>query len=141
MVAAVGSGLFALFLAKEALEDIVRDPRRALFVLGVASVFAMISWGSYRAAYHRTEPFVIPAQSTVTTAFDFSDNLAALFEPERRIYAMRHAKFATAFIDLNRHKTWDTKGPEARQAKRRFWIAAVLVVVAAVVMWLLGWSS
>lgn len=68
---------------------------RALVELGVGAVFALIGWGQARAVREQTAHLRAPPLSTVTNAFDFSDDQAPLFESRRFECTMRDARFAS----------------------------------------------
>lgn len=89
-------------------------------------------------AWWETRRYMVPRQTGVTLAFDFSPDLSDLLDPgQRRLYAMRDAAFAEAFTALNRDRVWQPD-PVAVRAERRVWIAcAVFLVVAALVAALL----
>jgi hypothetical protein len=60
-----------------------------------------------------------------------------MFEPERRVYTLRNARFGEAFIAVNRERIWDPASPQAQRAatKRSFAIAVFIVVAAGAIAW------
>jgi hypothetical protein len=68
----------------------------------------------------------VPPQTNVTRAFDFTDNEAQLFEPERRRYYIRNEMFAERFVALNTDRQWDARGSQATRAK---WLAIAVAIV------------
>lgn len=68
------------------------------------AAFALVAAGFAAAVCYQTRWRRVPPPTSVTEAFDFSDNLAGWFEPERRVYGMTPARFAQAVIDANRSR-------------------------------------
>jgi hypothetical protein len=96
--------------------------RLLMLVFGGASV-ALIA----RALWD-TRRYMVPRQTGVTLAFDFSPDISDLFDHrERRVYAMRDAAFAEAFTALNRDRVWQPD-PAAERAERRVWIVVAVFI-------------
>jgi hypothetical protein len=89
-------------------------------------------------AWWDTRRCMVPKQTAVTLAFDFSPDISDLFDHrQRRVYAMRDPAFAEAFAALNRERAWQAD-PAAERAEMRVWIVcAVGIVLAALVAALL----
>lgn len=90
-------------------------------------------------AWWDTRRYMIPRQTSVTLAFDFSPDVSDLLDHhQRRVYAMRDAAFAEAFAALNRDRVWQPD-PAAERAEMRVWIVcAVLLAIGALVAALLN---
>jgi hypothetical protein len=90
-------------------------------------------------AWWDTRRYMVPRQTGVTLAFDFSPDISDLLDHrQRRVYAMRDATFAEAFTALNRDRVWQPD-PGAERAEKRVWIVcAVLIVLGALAAALLN---
>jgi hypothetical protein len=132
------SALAALFCLKEALAH-PADTTGLAVMGGMALVFLLISYGSWRASRTATRRLRIPAQTSVTLAFDFSDDLSEIFDESRRLYAIRNERFATEFESLNRDRVWQPGAPNARaaRARRKVVYYAVAAIAIATTVW--GW--
>ena len=75
----------------------------------------------------------MPAQTDITKAFDFSDNLGNVVAGEHRVYAMRDDRFAEAFRAANASAVWTEERHAA--GRRREWVVTILVI-AALLAWL-----
>jgi hypothetical protein len=106
-----------------------------------AIAFLFVAWGIglLASAWYQSRRHMVPRQTSVTLAFDFSEDVAGLLDPgQRRIYAMREAAFAEAFTGLNRDRIW-CPNPAAEQREKWIWIAcAAFLVVGALVAMLLN---
>jgi hypothetical protein len=96
------------------------------------SVMALIFGGAGAAlvayAWWDTRRYMVPRQTSVTLAFDFSPDVSDLLDhSQRRVYAMRDAAFAEAFTALNRDRVWQPD-PAAERAEMRVWIACGVVL-------------
>jgi hypothetical protein len=92
-------------------------------------------------AWWDTRRCMVPRQTSVTLAFDFSPDVSDLLDHgQRRVYAIRDATFAEAFTALNRDRVWQPD-PAAVRAEKRVWmVCAVFLVIAALAAALLGAS-
>jgi hypothetical protein len=111
----------------------------AALLLALAAVFGSFARLQGRQAWQATSYLRIPAQSEVTRAFDFSDNVASAFEPPRFVCTVRDARFAAALRALNLEREWKRDSPSARAdrqaAIRKSWWMAGLVVGLALLAW------
>jgi len=100
----------------------------------VGLLFGSAAVGAIAYAWWGTRRCLVPRQTSVTLAFDFSPDVSDILDHSpRRVYAMRDAGFAEAFIALNRDRVWQPD-PTAVRAEMRVWIAcAVLLGVGALV--------
>jgi hypothetical protein len=132
------SALAVLFCLKEALAD-PTDTTGLAVMGGMALFFFLISYGSWRASRTATRRLRVPAQTSVTLAFDFSDDLSEIFDESRRIYAVRNEAFATEFESLNSARVWEPGAPVARvaRARRKVVYYAVAAIAIATTVW--GW--
>lgn len=78
----------------------------------------------------------VPPQSSVTEAFDFSDDVREGFEPHRFVCTIRDGGFAQAFAALNRERLWQADSPKA-QAQRRSSNRKFLLLVAVIAVFVL----
>jgi hypothetical protein len=89
--------------------------------LGLAALFGCLAWYSYRTAYRDSERFAIPPLTSVTSAFDFTDTRARLFEREHRTLILRNDTFADSLIARNPTRLWTADDQAKSQAGwRRF---------------------
>ena len=104
------------------------------FVLILALVFGGAGACLIGYAWWDTRRCMVPRQTSVTLAFDFSPDVSDLLDhSQRRVYAMRDAAFAEAFTALNRDRVWQPD-PAAVRAEMRVWIVcAVFLAVGALV--------
>ncbi len=129
----------ALFIAFKALFPIGEMDPVTIAFLGLALLLAAIALGQLRLAWSRTERFTIPPQTSVTLAFDFSDDVSGVLDPaQRRVYASRDPAFAEAFAALNRDRVW-TPDPAAQRTESLLKIALVVfLALAALAGWVLN---
>lgn len=90
-------------------------------------------------AWWDTRRYLVPRQTSVTLAFDFSPDISELLDrKERRVYAVRDPAFAEAFTALNRDRLWQPD-PAAERKELRVWIVcAVFLAVGALAAALLN---
>lgn len=132
------AALAALFCLQEALSD--PSDRTGMAVMGgMAVFFLLIGFAGWLASLGATKRLRVPAQTSVTLAFDFSDDLSKIFDQSRRIYAIRNEAFATEFESLNRDRVWHPDAPTARAARatRKLVYYAVAAIAVATTVW--GW--
>jgi hypothetical protein len=108
---------------------------------GFEQILALVFAGAGVIAYAwwDTRRCMVPRQTSVTLAFDFSPDVSDLLDhSQRRVYAMRDAAFAEAFTALNRDRVWQPD-PTAVRAEMRVWIVcAVFLAIGALVAALLN---
>jgi hypothetical protein len=80
----------------------------------------------------------VTAPTTITRAFDFSDNLAGIGGVQHRVYGMQNDRFADAFEQANADRMW-TDALRVRSARREgvaitLLVAAVLAAAAIIVL-------
>jgi hypothetical protein len=146
MLGAVLPGMAAAFVVWLALKDLVNGRfLRALTMLPIAGLFGLIAWYQRRHVWRETAHLRVPAQSSVARAFDFSDDLAAVFEPPRFVCTIQDPAFAQAFESLNRDRLWIAGSPavraEQQAAQRKTRIGIVIFVVIALVVLLIDWFN
>jgi len=109
------------------------------FERALALVFGLSGAGLLAYAWWDTRNCMVPKQTSVTLAFDFSPDVSDILDPgQRRVYTMRDETFAGAFAALNRDRIW-RPDPAAERAEKRVWIAcAVFLALAAIVAALLN---
>ena len=109
------------------------------FVGVLALMFGISGAGVIAYAWWDTRRYMVPRQTSVTLAFDFSPDVSDLLDHgQRRVYAMRDGAFAEAFTALNRDRIW-RPDPAAVRAEMRVWIVcAVFLGISALVAALLN---
>ena len=95
--------------------------RPSLIFLGLAALFGLLVWYSYRTAYRDSEHLATPPPTSVTSAFDFSDVQARHSKREHRTLILRNDLFADALATRNPASFW-TAEDEAKYKSdwRRF---------------------
>jgi hypothetical protein len=96
------------------------------FELAVALLFGLSGMGLIGYGWWDTRNCMVPKQTSVTLAFDFSPDVSDLLDHgERRVYTMRDGAFAEAFTALNRERIWQPD-PAAVRGEMRVWIACIV---------------
>lgn len=136
MLGAVFPAIAAVFVAWLVLKDLAHGRwSSAGILLLVGLFFAGIAWFQRKHVWENTAHLRVPPQSSVTKAFDFSDDLSDVFESSRFTCTAHDATFAEAFAALNSERVWERSSPQAvaerRKANRAMWIfGAVLLLFA-----------
>ena len=135
IISALAMGAMALFLAPQALEAVLggNDVGGLLF-LGIVLLFGLIAAASGYAAFRLSRRHAVVPLTSVTSAFDYTDDQSELFDGERRTYRLRNPTFAEAFRYANEHRRWDPRGARAAAGHRGRIALIILIVVAAVVL-------
>jgi hypothetical protein len=146
MISALGAVFFAGLLANAALGSMYRDMTSVVVLGGLSALCVLAAVGCTRSAYSETRRFAVPAQTSVTRRFDFSDDLSQQFDLPRRRYTALNPAFGEAFRALNRDRVWDPSSPQAIRASRhRGIVMAILLIVMIIVAFhkelkrLVGW--
>lgn len=84
-----------------------RDWGSALVYLALAVSAVLFAIGCGTVALRRSHRHRVAEPTSVTSAFDFTDDLSELFERERHSYNLRNARFAEAFVAVNATRVWD----------------------------------
>jgi hypothetical protein len=123
---------FALYLLTTVGPTASPDNGSDGFVRALALLFGGCGLGLIVRALWETRRYMVPRQTSVTLAFDFSPDVSDLLDHrQRRVYAMRDPAFAEAFASLNRERIW-SPDPAGERAEMRVWIAcAVFLALAA----------
>jgi len=82
--------------------------------LALVAGFGVLGLACARAALHQSHRYRVTEPTSVTSAFDFSDNLSGRFERERHSYRLLNARFADAFVAVNASRVWHNQGRSAR---------------------------
>jgi hypothetical protein len=85
--------------------------------IGQAAVFALVAAAFGLTAWYQTRPRRVTPPTSVTAAFDFSDNLAGIGRPQRRVYGMENGVFAQAFRAANADRVVDSDSPASRHGR------------------------
>lgn len=135
IISALLMGAFAIFLAPPALDAALSGSGLGgLIFLGIVLLFGLIAAASGFAAFEQSRRHAVVPLTSVTSAFDFTDDQSELFDRERRTYRLRNSTFAEAFIDANRHSQWDPRSARAAAGHRGRIALLIVFAVAAVVM-------
>jgi len=135
IISALVMGAFAVFLGPPALDAAFSGSGPGgLIFLGVVLLFALIAVASGLAAFHESRRHAVMPPTSVTSAFDYTDDESELFDRERRTYRLRNSIFADAFVDGNRHSQWDPSSARATAGHRGRIVLLIVFAVAAVFM-------
>jgi hypothetical protein len=129
---------FAIFLLAN-VQPGSGSNQAAGFVDLLALVFGGAGVALIAHAWWDTRRYMIPRQTSVTRAFDFSPDVSDLLDhQQRRVYTMRDTGFAEAFAALNRDRVWQPD-PAAERKEMRVWIVCgVVLAIGALVAALLN---
>jgi hypothetical protein len=86
-------------------------------------------------AWRGTRADRVEKQTEVTESCDYSDDVSGWFERERRMYAIRDAAFAEAFVAANRDRVWTAEDDERAHRRRTVQYTVICVVGVAVWVW------
>lgn len=117
LVPATGFVITALVLIGPFVHRVATgDWNAALLFFGLVVGFALLGIACGWAAMRQSHRYRVTEQTTVTSAFDFSDDLSQTFERERHTYILRNSRFAEAFVAVNASRVWDrqSRGRSAR---------------------------
>ena len=137
MFGAVFPGIAALFVAQLVLRDLLKGRFIvALVLLAVGTVFGLIAWFQGVAVWAKSAHLRVPKQTSVTEAFDFSDDVSAPFEPPRFVCTVRDARFARVLEAINQAQLWvpgsAAERADRQRAKWKFRVGCVIVAVIAI---------
>ena len=127
LIPMAGSAYFFVVTVRAVLDN-PPDDEQSQLVWALPGLMALIFVWSFFSSWRETTRDRIEAQTEVTRACDFSDDVSWLFDGERRIYSLRNETFARAFTDANREQVW-TAVDDARTSRRKriTYAAAALV--------------
>lgn len=113
-----------------------RDDPAQLIPLAMTAFFVIVFLASAAGAVRETARLRVPPQTDVTVACDYSDDISAPFDAERRVYAIKDPAFAESFAASNRDRVW-TPTMAASSRRRSMVVAAVLfALVAGAWLWM-----
>jgi len=95
--------------------------RPNLLIFGMAALFGLGVWYSYRVAYRDSERFAVPPPTSVDSAFDFTDVHRRVAQREHRTLMLRNHTFADALVARNPGRLWTGEDEAKSQSDwRRF---------------------
>jgi hypothetical protein len=95
--------------------------RPSLIFFGLAALFGLGAWYSYRTAYNDSEHLAVPPPTSITSAFDFTDVHSRVSNREHRTLILRNDLFADALIARNPGRLWTADDQAKKDADwRRF---------------------
>lgn len=125
------SAAFGLWLFPKFLPRMLRGDLTNLLVFSaIPGLFFLIAYGCFRAAWDETEHLAVIPATSITSAFDYSDNCAQTFDVERRIYTLRNERFAQAMLEANRDRVWNPNSRGARTASRKRNVLFIVMTIA-----------
>ncbi|MFN8062448.1 MAG: hypothetical protein U0Q12_25070 [Vicinamibacterales bacterium] len=135
MLGAVTGALGAVFFVYLGATRMLRDPIGAAIMFGVGALAGGYAWFMQRIAWRDLPHLRVSPQTEVTTSFDFSDDLAEVFESPRFACTVRDARFADGLAQLNADRLWVAASAEARDDRRRarlkLWVAVGAILLFA----------
>lgn len=143
MLGAVFPAMAALFVVYLTLKQLIKGRFGvAVIFMALAAFFAVIAWSQRRHVWRATEHLRVAPPTEMTTAFDFSDDIAPAFESPRFVCTMRNERFAKDFITLNRQLEYRADSTSAaadrKKASRTMWLVGAVVLALALLGYLLG---
>jgi hypothetical protein len=135
MLSAIGLGAIALSIVFMT----TRSTSATLLLWSVAALFGLLAWVCVRAAYSETEHLATPPPTSISSAFDFTDDHAQRFEREHRTVTLRNPTFADAFLARNGSHVWNPEDPANRKAAqtRNLLVNAAIAVFLIALAWLI----
>lgn len=139
---AVFPALAACFFGWQAIAHVLSGRFvAALPLLAFAAFLAFIAERMRRRVWRDTAHLRVGRRGDVACAFDWSDNVAPTFEPERFVCTVRDPRFAGALEVRNIARLWHPKSDSAkadrREGRRAFWRTGAIIAAVAVGVWLL----
>ena len=124
---------FAIFQLSTIEHPIYPAEVTGSFERALALLFGLSGAGLLAYGWWDTRDCMVPKQTRVTLAFDFSPDVSDLLDrAERRVYTIRDAPFAQEFTALNQDRVW-RPDPVVERAEGRVWIACLIVLVLAAI--------
>ena len=131
IIPAVGAAVLACLILPAARREPWTEPG-GIVAWVVVALFVALSLASVAATVADTRRFRVRPQTTVTRAFDYSDELGGVVEGRRRAYAIQDAAFAERFGAANRDRQWT--GDDERRGRWRTGLVAG-GLLAALLLW------
>lgn len=127
----------AVWLLPRALDRLTGGTERSILVLaGLVAGFGVLGLLCARAAVRRTRRYRVSGPSTVTSAFDFTDDLSEMFERERHTYQLANRVFGDAFVAVNASLVWDGDHGRARDRNHSALLLLTITGCIAFIGWL-----
>lgn len=133
LIPMAGAGFFFQLSFRIALAEQRSGGQGSKYIWGIPALFAFILVWCVAVAWWSSRSARVERQTEVTRACDFSDDVSRVWERERRIYALRHERFARAFADLNAGRVWTWD--DDRRSSRVSNVVFAVGLVAAAVTW------
>jgi len=107
------------------------------WILGYIGIACLVFWiigirGAARVPWYER----VPAQTSVTSAFDFGDEKTELLEKSRRSYSIRNADFGERFAALNADMH-----PSRNRRSGRWKMIVVLIILLAILAAAIIWPN
>lgn len=118
LVPALGFAVFALVLLRRAMDRLTSDGTAALVLTALCVGSGLLALLLLRGALRRTHRYRVAGPSSVTSAFDFTDDLSDMFERERHTYLLGNQVFGDAFVAVNAARVWDGHHGRATDRER-----------------------
>ena len=103
------------------------DPGRFPEWAVVAFLAAALAWCVF-VLWRSTAPGRLDPQTDITRSCDFSEDVSAWLEKERRIYALSNKSFADAMAVLNVSRVWTAE--EQKRSRKYEWVVAALLLAS-----------
>jgi hypothetical protein len=132
-----------LFMFSVGARAVGNGPLVVLVVGALGLFFLLLGIGVLVGAWRVPWYERVPPQTSVTRAFDYTDDESDVFEPPRRRYYIANPEFAAQFEALNQNRQWDPRGLAARRAKWKWAVTIVVLILLliALMIWLPGMSA
>ncbi len=141
---AIAFGAAAIFTSYLALPELFngRFSHFGMFAL-LTAIFFLIARSQYRTTLEWTAYYRVLPQTTVTQAFDYSDNDPPSMQSPRYTCTMRDPAFAAAFTQLNRAREFVLGSPaqvaDRHAANRQAW--GMGIVIAVIVLGMMAFKA
>jgi len=136
IISLIGAAVIAYIGGRDLIEGLF-DPSSRMIAFAIVGTIAAAALSSIIGAWWSFRYDRMPKQTDITRACDFSDNLGNIFIGQRRVFAIRNARFAEAFAAANRDRLL-TDALRKRDERRNSIAAVGGLGLLVVVWWLFG---